>query len=91
MSVGDENSVATFRVVVLGAARAGKTSIIRRFLYDEFSERYHETIEDIHRMNFIVKVRATAAFFAIACADMHARLLAKKTFFGVIFTSFEFS
>jgi len=37
------------RVVMMGAARVGKTSIIKQFLYDQFPSRYKETIEELHR------------------------------------------
>jgi len=37
------------RVVMMGAARVGKTSIIKQFLYDQFPDRYKETIEELHR------------------------------------------
>lgn len=36
------------RIVVLGAAKVGKSSIIQQFLYDQFSKRYSRTIEDLH-------------------------------------------
>lgn len=34
---------------MMGAARVGKTSIIKQFLYDQFPDRYKETIEELHR------------------------------------------
>ncbi|PSN33182.1 hypothetical protein C0J52_27391 [Blattella germanica] len=37
------------RVVVMGSARVGKSSIISQFLYDKFSPRYRETVEELHR------------------------------------------
>lgn len=37
------------RVVVMGAAFVGKTQIISQFLYDKFSNRYRQTIEELHR------------------------------------------
>jgi small GTP-binding protein len=43
-----------YRLVVLGSARVGKTSLIRRYLYQEFSERYKETVEDLHSREFRV-------------------------------------
>ncbi|XP_068082216.1 GTP-binding protein Rhes-like [Anabrus simplex] len=36
------------RVVVMGAARVGKSSIISQFLYDKFLARYRETVEELH-------------------------------------------
>jgi small GTP-binding protein len=37
------------RVVVMGAAQTGKSQIISQFLYDKFSEKYRQTIEELHR------------------------------------------
>ena len=31
------------------SARVGKSSIISQFLYDKFSPRYRETVEELHR------------------------------------------
>lgn len=45
-----------YRLVVLGSAKVGKTSIIRRYLYNEFSEKYKETIEDLHSREFRIQV-----------------------------------
>lgn len=40
------------RIVVLGAARVGKTNILKRFLGNEFDESYAPTAEDFHRKLF---------------------------------------
>lgn len=37
------------RIVVMGSARVGKSSIISQFLYDKFLARYRETVEELHR------------------------------------------
>ncbi|XP_075558178.1 GTP-binding protein Rhes-like [Dermacentor variabilis] len=37
-----------YRVVVLGAARVGKTAIVHQFLYDEFPVDYFATVEEFH-------------------------------------------
>lgn len=37
------------RVVMMGAARVGKSSIISQFLYDKYQSRYRQTIEELHR------------------------------------------
>lgn len=37
------------RVVVMGAAFVGKTQIVSQFLYDKFTNRYRQTIEELHR------------------------------------------
>ncbi|XP_018612802.2 GTP-binding protein Rhes-like [Scleropages formosus] len=43
------------RIVVLGARRVGKTSILRRFLRDGFEERYEPTAEDFHRKLYQIR------------------------------------
>lgn len=42
------------KIVVLGAAKAGKTSLITQFLYNSFSPKYKRTIEEMHHGNFSV-------------------------------------
>jgi len=42
------DSEQRYRLVVLGAGRVGKSSIIRRLLKDEFVEGYKATVEDLH-------------------------------------------
>lgn len=37
------------RVVLMGSAFVGKTQIVSQFLYDKFSGRYRQTIEELHR------------------------------------------
>lgn len=43
------------RIVVLGAPRVGKTSILRRFLREDFEERYVPTCEDFHRKLYQIR------------------------------------
>ncbi|XP_006635576.2 GTP-binding protein Rhes [Lepisosteus oculatus] len=43
------------RIVVLGAPRVGKTSIVRRFLREGFEERYVPTAEDFHRKLYQIR------------------------------------
>ena len=45
-------SETRYRLVVLGSARAGKTSLIRQYLYKDFSDKYRETVEDLHCRQF---------------------------------------
>ncbi|CEF60761.1 Small GTPase superfamily and Ran GTPase family and Small GTPase superfamily, Rho type and Small GTPase superfamily, Rab type and Small GTP-binding protein domain and Small GTPase superfamily, Ras type and P-loop containing nucleoside triphosphate hydrolase domain-containing protein [Strongyloides ratti] len=47
-----ENS--SHRLVVLGSSKVGKTSIIRRYLYQEFTQKYRETVEDLHSRKFMI-------------------------------------
>lgn len=39
----------SYRMVVLGASRVGKSSIVSRFLNGRFEDQYTPTIEDFHR------------------------------------------
>ena len=53
----DESEVPSrncYRMVFLGSPKVGKTSLIRRFLYGEFSERYFPTIDEIHRKLYTI-------------------------------------
>ncbi|CAH8571527.1 unnamed protein product [Schistosoma turkestanicum] len=43
------------RIVFLGSAKVGKTSIIQRFLHNHFETKYTPTVEDIHLKKFIVR------------------------------------
>ncbi|XP_066517179.1 GTP-binding protein Rhes [Hoplias malabaricus] len=43
------------RVVVLGAPRAGKTSLVRRFLREDFEERYEPTREEFRRKVYRIR------------------------------------
>ncbi|XP_002732228.1 ras-related protein Rap-2a-like [Saccoglossus kowalevskii] len=45
---------ASTRLVVMGAAGVGKSSLISQFLYDKFNERYRETVEDLYHEEFEV-------------------------------------
>lgn len=45
----DQRRKEEHRIVVMGSARVGKSSIISQFLYDKFLPRYRETIEELHR------------------------------------------
>lgn len=40
------------KVVFMGAARVGKTSLINQFLYDRFSPKYKQTVEEMHQQIF---------------------------------------
>lgn len=45
-----------FKIVFLGSSKVGKTSLIKKFLYNQFQEKYKETIEDLHSKECTVKV-----------------------------------
>ncbi|XP_025836946.1 ras-related protein Rap-1 [Agrilus planipennis] len=42
------------KIVVLGGAKVGKSSLITQFLYNSFSPKYKRTIEEMHQGNFTV-------------------------------------
>ncbi|XP_068901304.1 ras-related protein Rap-1 isoform X2 [Tenebrio molitor] len=52
-SVGPVNSVR-HKIVVMGAAKVGKSSIITQFLYGTFSSKYKRTVEEMHHGDFNV-------------------------------------
>ena len=48
---------SNYRILVLGASKSGKTSIVRQFLYDKFSSVYTETMDDMYRGEFEIQSR----------------------------------
>ncbi|KAG5445607.1 GTP-binding protein Rhes [Clonorchis sinensis] len=48
-------SEESVKVVVLGSAKVGKTSIIQRFLYNRFEAKYIPTVEDMHTKKLIAR------------------------------------
>ncbi|XP_034111809.1 ras-related protein Rap-2b isoform X1 [Drosophila albomicans] len=51
-AIGPAN--ARHKIVVMGAAKVGKTSIITQFLYNIFTTKYKRTIEEMHQGNFSI-------------------------------------
>ena len=47
----EEDSLLDINIVTLGVTRVGKSSLICRFLYNNFLKNYEETIEDRYEMN----------------------------------------
>ena len=43
---------STYRILVLGASKTGKSSIVKQFLYDQFSPVHKETMDDMYRGEF---------------------------------------
>ncbi|KAF7265958.1 ras-related protein Rap-2a isoform X2 [Rhynchophorus ferrugineus] len=43
------------KIVVMGAAKVGKSSIITQFLYSTFSSKYKRTVEEMHHGDFNVQ------------------------------------
>lgn len=50
----NSNTASRHKVVVMGAAKVGKTSLISQFLYGVFNEKYKRTIEEMHHAEFSV-------------------------------------
>lgn len=42
------------KIVVMGAAKVGKTSLITQFLYSKFSPKYKRTVEEMHQGAFSI-------------------------------------
>lgn len=54
------NNAVRHKIVVLGAAKVGKSSLITQFLYNSFSTKYKRTIEEMHHGDFnVAGVRLT--------------------------------
>ncbi len=53
----DLGTKSSYRILILGASKVGKTSIIRQFLYDKFSLSYTETMDDMYRGEFEIHGR----------------------------------
>ena len=47
-----------YRLVILGSAKVGKTSIVSRFLNNKYDDKYTPTIEDFHRKVYRIKGEA---------------------------------
>ena len=55
MPPGKEIASKTFRVVVMGTAGVGKTSIINQFIKQEFTENHKETVEELHHHTLLME------------------------------------
>ncbi|XP_077283085.1 ras-related protein Rap-1 isoform X2 [Arctopsyche grandis] len=54
-SSGNLSNNVRHKIVVMGAARVGKSSLIGQFLYNTFSPKYKRTIEEMHHGDFSVQ------------------------------------
>jgi small GTP-binding protein len=43
------------RVAIFGSAFTGKTQIVSQFLFDKFSSRYRQTVEELHRGEYTLQ------------------------------------
>ena len=41
-------------MVVMGAEGVGKTSILRRFLFDQFQHQHSPTVEEMYSRDFVI-------------------------------------
>ena len=48
------DSPARHKIVMMGAAKVGKSAIITQFLYNTFSPKYKRTVEEMHHGDFNV-------------------------------------
>ena len=48
LGYGSIEGKASYRILVLGASKTGKTSIVKQFLYDFFNESHNETMDDMY-------------------------------------------
>lgn len=51
-SSGSEGGSSSYRLLVMGASRVGKTAMISQFLYDQFVPQYKPTVEEMYRGEF---------------------------------------
>ncbi|XP_031850380.1 ras-related protein Rap-2a [Nomia melanderi] len=51
---GKQESNIRHKIVVMGAAKVGKSAIINQFLYNTFSPKYKRTVEEMHHGDFNV-------------------------------------
>ena len=42
------------KLVVMGAEGVGKTSILRRFLFDQFQHQHSPTVEEMYSRDFVI-------------------------------------
>lgn len=68
---------ARHKIVVMGAARVGKTSIITQFLYGSFSTKYKRTVEEMHKgdfsihgVNLTLDILDTSGSFEVSCGRL---------------------
>lgn len=71
------------KIVVMGAAKVGKTSLITQFLYSKFSPKYKRTVEEMHQGAFSISgvsltldILDTSGAFEVSTYS--ARMLFKK-------------
>lgn len=66
-----------YRLVVLGASRTGKSSIIHMFLNGKFLDTYKETVEDLHYREFTIDDKAIKVDILDTAGNIQRKLLNK--------------
>lgn len=54
VTMGEHDSDQRIRLVVMGGGSAGKTAIVKRFLFNTFDEKYRSTVEDLYYREYDV-------------------------------------
>ncbi|XP_076339709.1 GTP-binding protein Di-Ras2-like [Tachypleus tridentatus] len=65
-----EHSSHHVRLVMLGGSAVGKSSIIKRFLFDTYSEKHCPTVEDMHYREFHLGTMTLRVDFLDTAGDM---------------------
>ncbi|XP_013780120.1 GTP-binding protein Di-Ras2-like [Limulus polyphemus] len=65
-----ESSSYQVRLVVLGGTGVGKSSIIKRFLFNTFTEKHSPTVEDMHYREFDLGTTTLKVDFLDTAGDM---------------------
>lgn len=47
-SISESSTIPDFNVVLFGAAKVGKSALVRRFLKNSFTEEYRPTVEETY-------------------------------------------
>lgn len=66
-----------YRLVVLGASRTGKSSIIHMFLNGKFLDTYKETVEDLHYREFTIDDKTIKVDILDTAGNIQRKLLNK--------------
>ena len=84
-----------FRVVLIGSKRVGKTSLIRRYLYDTYTEAYKATVSDIfektltredERVLYAFKIHDTAGDLQFEFPAMFGLTVAEGDMFILVYS-----
>nr|CAH7748878.1 unnamed protein product [Callosobruchus chinensis] len=67
--VAPSTAAVRHKIVVMGAAKVGKSSIISQFLYGVFSSKYKRTVEEMHHGDFNVAGVDTATTESVVTVD----------------------